>query len=315
MTVLAIDLGGTRIKMGVIENGAVIRQRQSDARSGERLADRAPEIEASLKDLLNSANRSVSNCAGVGVSSTGLVDRERNRVLSTNKKYEDAPDFDFNQWADRAFGLGCKVENDAHAALLGEWRYGAGRGANNLVMLTLGTGIGSSVVLNGKALRGKNGQAGLLGGHIVVDPWGDRCTCPGVGCAEAQASTWALPGRIARHPKFHLSRLKEYSNPDFKTLFQLANEGDEAAVEIADYCVRVWGAVAVSMIHLFAPEKIILGGGVMKGAAAVLPPIQKMVKEHAWISWEGVDITIADHLESASLLGMAALFESDVEFI
>src|SRR6478736_1146438 len=99
------------------------------------------------------------------------------------------------------------LENDANAALAGGWQYGAGRGFQSVVLMTLGTGVGTSAVVDGVPLRGQHGQAGCLGGHVTVNIDGERCVCKNIGCVESEASTWALPTHARRDPDFATSTL------------------------------------------------------------------------------------------------------------
>lgn len=315
MTVFAIDLGGTQIKVGLVQNGAILGSMGLEAHSEGKLQDRLPEIERCFQTLCGQCSVPASEIRGVGILSTGLVDRIRSRIVSTNRKFDDATELDLPAWAMEHFGLPLRLENDAHAALLGEWKFGAGSGCDNLVMMTLGTGVGTSVLLQGKPLRGKNGQAGLLGGHIMMDPYGRSCTCPSRGCAEALASTWALPLILQDHLDLTSHPWSQDNSVDFLTLFEWANRGDALACEVLDYCLHIWGSVAVSMVHLFAPDKIILGGGIMQSGSRILPFIQQWVNQHAWISWGGVDVVAAQHLKTAGILGAEVLFHEDVEYL
>lgn len=315
MNILAVDLGGTSIKLGLISGGELVSFHKLEARSNEGLRARLPEIRAGLELVCRRESLSISDCSGIGIISTGLVDSREGRVLSANAKFSDAVEFDFNQWAHDEFGLPMRLENDAHASLLGEWRYGAARGIDNVVMLTLGTGIGCSVILQGRPLRGVHGQAGLLGGHIIVNPNGRKCTCPARGCVEAEASTWALPAIVRDHPRIAHSRLAYAAVHDYQTLFHLAADGDAVACEIRDHSLNIWGAAVVSLIHLFDPERVVMGGGVMHSAEIIIPWIQHYVDQNAWLSSGQVEIAVARHLESASLLGAGILFEKELNVI
>ena len=315
MNILAIDLGGTVIKLGLVRDGELAATRKCEAKSSGGLRPRLPEIQNGFESICSEQDLGFSDCQGIGVSCPGLVDGRSRRVVSTNEKYEDVVDFDLEGWAEERFGLPLRLENDAHAALLGEWQYGAGRGVDNAVMLTLGTGIGCSVLLQGRPLRGKHWQAGLLGGHIIVNPDGHPCTCPCRGCAEAEASTWALPSLVREHPGYAESELSRLPSVDYQTLFQLAGRGDAAAKDIRDRSLYIWGATVVSLIHLFDPERVILGGGIMHSADIIIPWIQQFVDENAWIAWGRVEVVRAEYLDTASLLGASALFEKDFQFL
>lgn len=200
MYTLAIDLGGTIIKAGLLNGKQLIASCTEQATSKNGLKNNLPVIDSMIFGLLKENNLSVAEVLGIVFSFPGLVDSLRNRVISTNKKYDDAPVIDLPRWAKETWNLPFYLENDARMALLGEWKYGAGKGFDNIVMVTLGTGIGSAVLIEGKLLKGKHFQAGNLGGHFTVNFNGIICTCGNRGCMEAEASTWRLPELIKSNP-------------------------------------------------------------------------------------------------------------------
>src|SRR5207248_3128427 len=156
------------------------------------LSAHLPLITEQVTGLLNNSNE--KEVTSIAIAFPGLVDTVQNKVVSTSGKYEDAPSLDLPGWAQKELGMNLKLENDARAACLGEWKWGAGKGSSDMLMFTLGTGIGSSAIINGKILRGKHFGAGVLGGHFIIDYTEDapRCTCGGKGCVESIASTWRL---------------------------------------------------------------------------------------------------------------------------
>ena len=184
--VLACDLGGTRLKLGVVRGGRVLAEAVEPARSKEGLAPRLPVIKAAWLRLLDELHLDVSGCAGISVSFPSLIDTASGKVLAEYGKYADAPGLDLRAWARAELGLPLAIENDARMALIGEWRSGAGRGVDNVVMITLGTGLGTAAIIEGRVLRGRHGQAGVLGGHLTVRYGGRKCSCGNMGCAEAE---------------------------------------------------------------------------------------------------------------------------------
>lgn len=315
MNILAIDLGGTFIKIGLVNEGKVLASSCLDSKAQNGLRSRLPEIEAAIQSLCRDQGIAVSHCRGVGIVSAGLVDFCEKHIVSTNDKFNDLASIDFADWANTAFQLPLRIENDAHAALLGEWKYGAGKSANNLVMMGLGTGIGTSVILQQKPLRGKNGQAGLLGGHIMMDPDGPECTCPSRGCAEALASTWAIQNLLNSIPNPMPESWQAQSRIDFEWIFQRYDESDDFAQIVVERALKVWSAVAVSMVHLFAPERLIIGGGVSRRSDVIVPFIQDWVDRHCWIGWDRVEVISAQHPDTAGLLGAEVLFQEDIEYL
>jgi glucokinase len=144
-----------------------------------------------------------------------------------------------------------------------------------------------------------------LGGHTVIDYNGQLCNCGSVGCAETVASTWALPQIIGKHPLFNKSTLKQIDKPEFLHVFQEAGKGDALAYAILQQCLKAWGAIAVNMVHNFDPEIIIVSGGIMQSASAVIPYMQNAVDKYTWLSAGSVKIMPATQIEYAGLLGMA----------
>ena len=278
-------------------------------------ADAQGSLEGHLNEVLQRLRRlcaeqetTLEVCQGVGVLSTGLVNNREMRVLSTNGKYDDAVKFDFCGWARERVGLELRMDNDARGALIGEWRYGAGRGADNLVMITIGTGIGTAVIVDGKPLVGPHFTAGNLGGHIVVRSGGRKCTCGGVGCLESEASGWVLPTLVREHDLYEKSALIELGRIGIQEVWQSAAAGDACARDVQQHCLTVWGEALVSFIHLFDPERIIVGGGVMNDPEPMLASFRKTVAELAWAEEGQVEIVKATHPDNAGLIGAAALF-------
>ncbi|MGH9587784.1 MAG: ROK family protein [Acidobacteriaceae bacterium] len=305
MKILAIDLGGTHATCALVEGRQIFARKTVNLPPAASLADTLSVIAEPLNRLQTSARADA-----IGFGFCGLVDSRRTRIASTNGKYIDAPSLDLSQWANDRFGLPLRLDNDARLALLGERHAGAAQGETDVVMFTLGTGIGGVAMIDGHLLRGKHDQAGVLGGHIPVSLSNRRCTCGGIGCAEAEASGWALPGIAMEWPGFANSALA--GQPvNFQSLFACAAAGDKVSRQIVDHCLRVWGAAAVAAIHSFDPELLIYGGGVMQSADTILPYIQNYVRENAWTPWGTVRVRAAQLGNDAALLGVVPLFEQE----
>lgn len=305
MAVISMDLGGTRIKVGIIDaKGKMLAVTKIDAVAHAAIESNLQQINPSIHALIKQVGLTRDEIDGIGISVPSIVDTDANKVVSQYVKYGDANTFDFQKWAATEWGLPLYLENDARAALIGEWRYGAGKGYNDIVLLTLGTGIGSAVLYNGALLKGKHFIAGSLGGHTVINFDGDKCNCGGIGCAETVASTWALPHIIKQHVLFDKSSLQHIDRPEFFHLFEEAAKGDALASEVLQQCLKAWGMVAVNMVHNFDPEVIIISGGIMKSASQILPYIQNAVDKYTWLSKGTVQILAAEAIEYAGLLGM-----------
>jgi glucokinase len=256
---------------------------------------------------MNSKGLSLAECSAVAVGFAGLVDSRAGRVLSTNGKYEDATEIDLAEWSKETLGLPLRIENDARMALLGESYAGAARGFTEVVMMTLGTGIGGVAMMDGKLLRGKHSQAGCLGGHIPILFNGRKCTCGAIGCAEAEAAGWSLPLVVKDWPGVSESALSKYSHVGFKELFEEAGRGDIVAVAIRDRCLNIWAADAVALTHAYDPEIIVMGGGVMQSADLIIPYVESYLRQYSWTPWGDVQVRVAELGNNAALLGAVPL--------
>ena len=301
MTVLACDLGGTRMKIGVVREGRVLAQTTEPANSKAGLLPGLPALKAAWLRLLGELKLSVRDCAGISVAFPSLIDAKSARVLAEYGKYADAIGFDFRAWARKEFNLPLAIENDARMALVGEWKHGAGRGADNVVMITLGTGLGTSAVIEGKLLRGQHGQAGVLGGHSTVRYGGRDCSCGNIGCAEAEASTAFLEKIATTLPDWNSSSLQKSATLNYADVFKHAAAGDACALKLRDHSLSVWATLAVNLIHAYDPEIVILGGGIMAGVEVILPAISGHVRHHAHTPWGKVRV-VAGELGAAAAL-------------
>lgn len=304
---IGIDLGGTVIKTGLVQDGKII-----DFYSFERLISLSRGImsnlsyvEDAIDSLLYENNILPSQLSGIGLAFPGIVNPVDNIIVATNLKYDDAKNFVFPAWVQNRWKTSCYMDNDARAATLGEWQYGAGYGYDNLVMVTFGTGIGTGVVLDGRPLYGKHFQAGSLGGHFVADYRGRRCSCGNAGCVEAMASSSFLAEIIREDATLSAECREQADRYDFARLFTLWREGNADAVAICNKCMDVWAAGIVSYIHAYDPEIVILGGGVMQSGDIILPSLQKRVDALAWQPSGKVRLVASELGDKAAILGTA----------
>lgn len=307
MTVIACDLGGTRAKLALLNNREILAQAEIASESEAGLGRCLTLIVPVIRELLQRARLQAEDCLGVGIAMPGVVDPTTLRVLEVNGKFVDAPEIDIPGWARAEFGLPLALENDARAALIGECEAGAGSGVADAVMMTLGTGIGSAAVIGGKVLRGAYGSAGNMGGHFTVSQSGRRCSCPNIGCAEAEASSVVLAELARAQPSFAASRLARAERIDYRAVFEAAAAGDECAEKLVEHSVVIWASLAVNLIHAFDPSRVILGGGIMKSAQIIVPRVQAYVDRHAWTPQHRVEVVPAKLGNLAALLGCERL--------
>lgn len=301
---IALDMGGTRIKIGFFEEGKLTDFQSIPARS-----------ESSITDVLDRVVEAVSGRQGgrpvdmVGLATPGIVDSRSRRILSINRKYGDAVGFDFAAWCHETFGCPLVMENDANAALLGEVASGCAVGERDAVMMILGTGIGTAAMMDGKLVRGRHFQAGILGGHFVVDLYGRPCTCGGKGCLETLTGSGVMEDLVRGMPGFRESDLSEKAWTGMEGIIASMALGDNFAATVFDGMMDALGAGLTSLIHAYDPEVVVLSGGVMKGKERILPALERKVLERAWTPWGKVRLMVAKDPDASVLLGLAAAME------
>lgn len=306
MKVFALDLGGSHATAAALDDARIIASKSFPLDGNLPLAPQLEVLPRILKDLAAGTTGSLKSFSGIGVGFCGLVDSRISRIVGTNRKFDDGPSLDLRQWAQKTLGLRLEIENDARMALLGERFAGAAKGFDDVVMFTLGTGIGGAAMIEGRLLHGKHAQAGCLGGHFAVRTDGRTCTCGAAGCAESEASGWSLPLVCRDWPGIETSRLSREA-VNFKLLITCVREGDPVAQLILAHCIRVWAINAVTAIHAYDPELVLFGGGVMAAAEEILPAIGSYIHQHAWTPWGKVQIRAAQLGSQAGLLGAIPL--------
>ena len=301
MNVIAIDFGGTNIKIALVKGGVITASASIPAYSEKGLGPRLPVVKDSVLRLLSTDLAASFTC--VAVSMPGVVDHVRGRVLALYEKYEDSMSMDLGAWFNEAFGLPMVLIMDSKAALMGEMHYGCGVGFSDVVMMILGTGVGTAVALDGNILHGRNFQTGIIMGHMGIEINGRKCTCPNNGCIEANASGWALQGIVREHPGYAGSALAKAAVIDFGSLFYFAQAGDKVASEIAERCADIWQAAIVSFIHAYDPALVILSGGIMQDNA-IFNRVAGGVQERLWHTCGNVELRRALRPNESVILGL-----------
>ena len=302
--VIAIDLGGTKLAAGVVDREGVVLRRTVHATEKDRQDALVAQIERAIEELVNDE----VGALGVGVPSV-INQRAGRAESSVNVQLVGFP---LRDHLSARFGLPVAIENDANAAALAEHRVGAGRGTQHMVLLTLGTGIGGGLILNGELYRGGLGGAGELG-HMTIDVDGPRCQgfCPGFGHLEALASGTAaerLAAEIARErPDGALGRaVAEGREIDPKVTVELANGGDEDACHVLRQVGYYLGVGIASYVNIFNPELVVIGGGFSRAGELVLEPARRVVAEQVQAPVRDfVRITLAVLGPEAGLIGAA----------
>ena len=301
MKILGIDLGGSRVKLAIVDDGRVQALNVFPIRSNMPTRVALDAIAAQAGGMAG-----IAECRGIGLAYPGIVDMQEQRVLCINDKYTDAAETDFAGWAKERFGLELLLINDAAAALCGEMHYGAGRGCDSAALMMVGTGIGTAVFSQGCLLTGKHSAMGILGGHIAIAHERPRpCTCGSVGCLEAYAGTWALPGFAREHPGFDRSVLKKAERIDYRALAEGRAAGDEVCRDVFQGALNALCTGAANLAHAYDPELLILSGGASR-IGEMHSAIQEYLDRYCW---NHVRVAAADNPEASVVLGLSSLFE------
>jgi glucokinase len=268
---IGVDIGGTAIKAAIVSlNGELI----------ESFHASSPRTVPALRDFVASiVQRTKHPVRGIGIGCRGVIDADSTCVKSS----PGALCFLEGQLLSEAISAGdlpVYAENDARAALIGEVLWGSARGKRNVVMLTLGTGVGGAVLADGIILRGASGAAGHLG-HTTIDPRGGLCICGNYGCLETHFSSRAIESDYWAHmhhaapAKLSMSSAGEVPSPE--AIFRAAANGDECARYVVDRALDYLGAAVVSLLHTFDPEIFILGGNIAAAGPQLIAPIQEKI--------------------------------------
>ena len=278
--VLALDIGGTKLATGVVDPSGRVHSFHAAPSEPER----GPED--GLERLFELGRQSIAEAglevSAVGVGCGGPLDSERGVLLRPLHLpgWRDVP---VVALAEEAFGRPAALENDATAAAAGEHRFGAGAGARHMVYLTLSTGVGGGVIVDGRLYRGAMGNGGELG-HVTVDWNGRRCRgCGRKGCLEAYASGTSIGERAAEAvaTSDRQSMLAALEHPTAADVAAAARDGDPLAVELWDETVEALACGLTSIVNLFEPEVVVLGGGVTRVGEQLLGPVRAEVEANA----------------------------------
>ncbi|HPH02521.1 MAG TPA: ROK family protein [Spirochaetota bacterium] len=271
-SVLAFDIGGTFIKAARVSSTGEILQRVRVPVSPSR-EEMCAILRRVAQDLLGDHEPETT---GIGVGAPGAIDRSVPCIAGFS---ENIPQLVGVSLREVFEGLSDTVlmDNDANAAAWGEHRWGAARGMQDVLVITLGTGIGGGLIINGRPVSGRSGYAGEFG-HTIIDVAGRRCTCGGTGCVEAYASAWALRERAAdivkRHPQTVLGQIQERSVEPLD-IVQAAQAGDPWAAALIRESGEYLGIAIASAVNLLNPEAVILGGGLSAAGQVLFTPLEE----------------------------------------
>ncbi|MCI8537295.1 MAG: ROK family glucokinase [Oscillospiraceae bacterium] len=308
---LGIDLGGTNVAAAAVDAGGSILSRVSipTPRGVETVVD---TIEQAARKAAAGCGCQLPDFAAAGIGSPGIANPETGIVeYSCNLDFHDVP---LAELLSQRLGLEVVLENDANAAALGEFAAGAGKGANSMVAVTLGTGVGGGVVIDRKLFSGFN-HAGAELGHFVIEQDGNPCTCGRRGCFETYASATALIRLTRTYMEADSNSLcwtlagGRLDKVNGRTAFDAMRQGDPTGSRIVEEYLEHLASGLVSIVNIFQPEVLCIGGGVSNEGDALLAPIQKVLdaEDYARNSARRTRLAIATLGNDAGLIGAAFL--------
>ena len=306
MVIWAADVGGTNIRVGLVEGNRLAAEEIIPAEPHAGLRRAIKRVITVWQRLNEQRGGHYQEPEAVALALPAIVNPDTGRIYQAPKsKYEDAASVNLDRMLTDIGGTAFWC-NDAHAALAGEHEYGDARAQSDVVMVTLGTGIGSAVMLQGRIFHGTHGLAGNISGHSTLNSDGARCPCGNIGCAELYASTWRI-ATLARHaPGFARSSLSTERIIDYEIIFQHARQGDKVAGKLADAAAKTWSSVICNLIHSYDPQMVIVGGGIAANHRELLPVFRDHIRRHSWARWP-VPIRRATLGIHAGLIGAAIL--------
>ncbi len=279
---LGIDLGGTNIVAGVVDENfkilAIGKRKTALPRSAEEIAD---DMVAASLDAIKNAGLTLDNIESCGIGAPGSVDTETGNIsYSNNLGFYNVP---LGEMIEKRLSKKVYIENDANAAAYGEYIAGAGKGAQNFVAMTLGTGVGAGIIIDGKIYSGSNGAGGEIG-HMVVEMNGERCTCGRNGCLEMYASATALINQtkqaMERYPDSIMWKLADgkKENANGLTAFDAMRKGDTAGKMVVDKFIEYLSVGVANVINTFQPDVLCIGGGVSHEGDTLITPLKQLVE-------------------------------------
>lgn len=300
LMILAIDIGGTSTKLALVEDGIVVVRDRMDTRGDH-------DEHAYVERLVDHAQRSARR-HGATISAIGIGAPNGNHLTGTIENAPNMPwkhDVPLARLVSERMNVPTFLGNDANAAALGEWKYGAGRGYRHLLVVTLGTGVGSGSIVNGELLLGAAGNAGELG-HMIIVPDGRPCTCGRNGCLEAYVS---IRGMWTSHEELMTAAGRKGSPMEITDMAEAARNGDQEALHVFDQSAR-WLAIGLAnAVCATGPARIVLFGGLSRNSDILMPRLMTHFEDYLLTIYKGrVDIVTSELPgDDAALLGAAAL--------
>ena len=310
---IGVDLGGTNIVAGIVdENNKIVCKGSIPTRRSATGIEITNDILCAIKKAVDESNVSLSDISSIGLGTPGTVNRKAGIIEYANNL--DFRDFPIKKYIEDEFNIKTFIENDANCAALGEAVAGAGNGVDNFVAITLGTGVGSGIVVNGQIVHGCNDAAGEMG-HMVIKFGGERCSCGRRGCWEAYASASALINQTQDKMSKDFDTIMweivggDIKKVDGRTAFDAMREGDAAAREVVNNYTYYLAVGIVNIINIFQPQILCIGGGIGNEGETLLTPVRYYVNNEHYThdSEKQTTICCAKLGNDAGLIGASLL--------
>jgi len=311
---IGIDVGGTNVKIALVEDGKIIYSNSVPTYAKMGYEYTINNIKQAIRDLMKETNTDNKSIEGIGFDFPGQVDYKTG-VVKLAPNIPGWVNIPIAKLIEDEFHIPTRIDNDVRCAALGEMNYGAGKGCENFICITVGTGIGSGIVINGKIVRGTSNAAGEIGHIKLQTKGGNICGCGDTGCLEAYASGPCIVAMAQDYIKGgKAAKFREMAGDEEITPYivaKAAESGDPVAKRIFEITGEYIGLGLVSVINLLNPEKVIVGGGVAECGELLLEPIRRTVKQRAMkIAGETVEIVPAQLGNSAGVIGASMLIDA-----
>mgnify|MGYP000139011383 FL=1 len=302
-----IDVGGTSVKCGLFHtDGTLVEKWEIPTRTENNGQNILPDVAETINAKLAEKNIDKADVEGVGIGIPGPINSRGEAACAVNLYWGFTP---VAQILGDFTGLKAQAGNDANVAALGEAWKGAAAGAQNIIMITLGTGVGGGIIINGKILAGSHGAGGEIGHALVVRGEEEKCNCGNHGCLEQYASATGIvrvAGRVLAASEDD-STLRELQNITAKDVLDAFKAGDAVAVRIMEYVGDLLGGAIAGFTTVVDPEAIVIGGGVSKAGQPLIDCIEKYYQRYAFSSCKETPIVLATLGNDAGIYGAAKM--------
>src|SRR5688572_2299334 len=315
---VGVDLGGTNIVAGALaEDGSDVLALRSEPTRPDQGADAVVDrivrmIDTVIAETIAQTGAKREDMIGVGVGAPGPLDRERGIVVTTpNLGWTNFPLRDVISERSR---LPVRIDNDANCATLGEWWLGAARGAENVIGMTIGTGIGGGVIIGGRLYHGASDVAGEIG-HATIDITGRRCKCGNYGCLEAYASGPSIADRareaLGGDDNALMVRMAggDPARITAATVYEAAKRGDDTALDVVRETSRFLGAGVANLLNIFNPDVVVIAGGVTQAGETLFAPLRREVRKRAFKPAVDACEIVPGILVAAGVVGAVAAYK------